>query len=173
MATGLAATAVPLSATTIEYESVDLPDATPGSDLWHYNYYVSGFTFAVDQGFTIIFDRGQSVDLQSPPPVNLDWDVLTLQPDPALPDNGAYDAFALVNGASLADPFSVSFTYIGSGTPGSQPFVVSQFAPNGDLVDVLETGNTIPRVPEPASLLLMAGAAGALLVRKRIGRTGR
>jgi hypothetical protein len=152
-------------ATTIEFEAVDLQN-----NLWQYNYFVSGRTFSADQDFTIFFDYHRYGQLQSPPPaINSDWSVIVLQPDLKLPDNGAYDALALVDGASLADPFRVGFLFLGPGTPGSQPFTIDQFDAAGNLLQVLETGNTIPRqqspVPEPSSLLLCLVGLRALLYR--------
>jgi hypothetical protein len=158
----------------ISYVATDLADAVPGEDRWQYLYVVSGFDFAVDQGFSISFGPGLFEDLEDPAPaVSADWDVLTVQPDEALGSSGLYDALALTAGASLADPFSVAFTWLGGPvqTPGSQFFTVNQFDAGG-LLTVLETGNTVPLsqstpVPEPSSALLVAvGAAGALRWRR-------
>jgi len=152
-------------ATTIEFEAVDLQNS-----LWQYNYFVSGRTFSTDQGFTIFFDYRRYTQLQSPPPaINPNWNSIVLQPDLNLPDNGAYDALALVSGASLADAFRVSFIFLGSGNPDSQPFTIDQFDAAGNLLQVLETGNTIPRqqapVPEPSTFVFCLTGLGALLYR--------
>jgi len=37
----------------IRFEATDLVDITAGQDLWRYNYFVSGFNFQQDQGFSI------------------------------------------------------------------------------------------------------------------------
>jgi len=156
-------------ATTIFYSPVDLPDVTPGANLWRYDYIVRDFPFSQNQSFTIYFDRLLYRDLESPPPsVGPDWDVLTLQPDPNLPDNGAYDALALIDNPSLAPPFSVSFLYLGTGSPGSQRFDINQFDVNGNLQRILDTGFTQPMIPEPAipepaTGLLCFSGLGALL----------
>ena len=84
----------------------------------------------------------------------MDWDVLILQPDGTLPDNGIYDALSLSNGASLADPFMLSFIWTGSGTPGAQAFNIYD-----DTFNVVESGVTSP-VPEPAPVFLMLMASG-------------
>jgi hypothetical protein len=111
----------------ILFEATDLTDTTPGEDLWRYSYSVSGFTFATNQGFTIRFDRSLYRQLQSPPPlINADWDAISIQPDLALNSDGFYDAAALRNGPSLADPFTVSFVWLGTGAPAAQPFVISR-----------------------------------------------
>lgn len=67
------------SATTIEFEAIDLTNVTPGQDLWQYNYFVSNFTFQANQGFSIVFNRNLFSTLQDPPPfVNSDWNVIVL-----------------------------------------------------------------------------------------------
>ena len=38
--------------------------------------------------------------------------------------DGRYDAQALVDNASLGSPFTVSFDWLGPGTPGSQAFEI-------------------------------------------------
>lgn len=161
----------------IAYLATDLPDTVPGEDRWLYEYFVSGFTFDADQGFSIAFDASLFADLADPPPpVNTDWDPLTFQPDPALDSPGLYDALALASGASLTDPFVVSFTWLGGPqTPGFQFFTVNAFDASGFLT-VLETGRTVPLIqpiPEPATGVLVALAmAGTMWRRRRSSRTG-
>ena len=151
------------NATAISYIATDLTDVNQGEDLWQYSYAVSNNTFAVDTGFTIYFDLGL-YDLLDPPPTapNTDWDILTWDPDPSLPGDGAFDAYALVDNASLADIFNVSFVWlVGSSGPGSQFFEVYD---DGLTWGVLESGSTTAGaapIPEPATMLLFAtGLAG-------------
>lgn len=137
-----------------------------------YRYFVSGFSFEAGEGFTIWFDPARFTLLEPPAPPNPQWDVRVLQPDLALPDRGAFDALALVTGASISAPFTVAFVSL-AGTPGSQPFDVNQFDAAGNLTGVLESGFTVPRrvtepVPEPAFAwpIILAGACMAR--RKRV-----
>jgi len=150
-------------ATTISYEATDLTDTTPGEDLWQYTYTVGGFEFDTDYGFTIFFDYQLYADLEDPPPsVNLEWDSIVWQPDSGLPDDGVYDALALVDVASLADPFTVSFVWLGTGAPGAQFFDVYDSSFN-----TVESGQSAP-VPEPGTILLVgSGLIGLAGLRKK------
>jgi len=141
----------------IHYRVTDLVDVSPGQDLFEYVYTLDEFAHPAGFGLSIFFDVDSYASLESPPPaVSGDWDVITLQPDPALPDAGLYDALALVADPSLAGEFRVSFVWQGSGSPGAQPFVV--YDPSFATV---EAGTTLP-VPEPASAVLLALALAAL-----------
>jgi len=158
------------SATNITYTAVNLSDVTPGVDLWQYSYAVSGFTFDADYGFTVYFDETLYSDLANPS-ANADWDPIVLQPVPDLPAAGVYDALALNDVASLADPFTLEFIWLGIGTPGAQPFEVYSLDSSGALT-VLEEGQTTAAaapVPEPATMLLFGpGLAALAYARKRL-----
>jgi hypothetical protein len=141
----------PAHAITILYQTSDLVDTTVGEDLWQYAYTVSDHTFTADTGFTIYFDYTQYAGIDPNPfSPNADWDVLTWDTDTLLPDDGAYDAYAVKDNASLADPFRVSFVWLGTGSPGDQFFDLY----NGLTWETLESGTTAP-VPEPATMLLL------------------
>jgi hypothetical protein len=156
-------------ATVITFVATDIADTTPGQDLWSYTYSVSGVSFLSGEGFTLYFDPAlyASLDLV-PAAVNADWDVLTTQPDAInLPTFGLYDAMALLDAPSLADPFTVSFVWLGAGAPGSQAY--DQYDAGFNAV---ASGTTVPGtpVPEPATPLLALAALGALAAcRKRGG----
>jgi len=141
--------------TTITYEVQDLADTTAGEDLWQYAYNISNHNFTADTGFSIYFDVSLYSNLQDPAHfVNADWDILTLQPDLLLPDDGIYDAYALVDNASITDSFTVNFVWLGLNTPTSQSFELydNSFA-------VIETGVTQPTnttpIPEPHGIFLV------------------
>lgn len=164
-------------AALIQFEATDVADTEPGEDLWQYRYQVSDFIFNTDFGFSIFFDPSLYQSLQEPPPlVNADWDIIVLQPDPVIPDSGFYDALALVNGASLADPFTLNVAWLGGldTSPGPQPFQVNEFDSQGNLLRVVESGQTVPvgqPVDEPPTLLLIAtGILGLASFRKTMLR---
>lgn len=137
-------------AVTISFSATDLPDMNPGENLYRYDYSLDSFPFSSGFGFSVQFDPSLFASLESPPPVGSNWDIISLQPDLALPDDGIYDARALVSSPSQLTGFSVEFVWLGSGAPAAQPFVVynASFA-------TVESGQTVP-VPEPGTLALLA-----------------
>ena len=100
------------------------------------------------------------------PSVNADWDILVNQPEPLFLDDGIYDAYALVDNASLADSFNLTFVWSGLGTPGTQSYELYDAGFN-----VLASGNTLLEqnhyVPAPSALWLIAtGLIGLFKSRK-------
>jgi hypothetical protein len=154
-------------AITIQFQAHDLADVAVGEDLWQYEYLVSGGTFEADQGFSVYFDPLLYASLSDPQTTNAGWDIIVVQPDPFLPSNGFYDALAIVPGASLTNPFNVTFVWLGArGTlPGIQPLSINQFDAQGNL-EILSSGETVPvSTPEPSTFALMVTAAVGLLHR--------
>ena len=147
---------VSTSGAVIEFVATDLPDTTVGEDLWRYDYNVSGRTFLQSEFFDIYFDPLIYGTLTAGPSPNADWNVIVLQqPNPMnFPpfDTGIFDSFALVNGPSLTGTFSVAFIYLGSGTPGVQPFDI--FDANSNLLESGFTRRPVgePEIPEPSTI---------------------
>lgn len=160
--------AAPASALTITYEAIDQPDLVAGEDLWEIRYRASEFPYGANHGFSIGFDVELFADLEDPPPVGADWDVIAIQPDVFLVSDGLYDALALTDTPSLPGYFGLTFVWRGTAgtSPGSQPFSVNEFSPGGALIGVRETGVTVP-VPEPATGALLLGGLCALAMRRR------
>jgi len=167
-------------AAVITFEATDLTDTTPGADLWRYTYRVSEFSPAALVAFETLFDPDSYRALEDLPPAVPGWDIVALQPDPLLPDDGRYSALALEDGASLAGLFTVTFVWLGGAgsTPGVQPFEIVAFDEVGVFLGTLAEGFTTPHQPGdvavavPATgLLLGAGTlAGAALTRRVGGR---
>jgi hypothetical protein len=161
-------------AIVITFETTDLADTTPGEDLWRYVYTITDFSPAPDVAVETLFDHTLYRNLEDPTPGVTGWDILTLQPDVNLPDVGRYSALALSAGASLAEPFALTFVWLGgAGTaPGSQPFEVNAFDAQGGFLDTLTTGFTTPAAPQavglPGTLVLtLTGLLSLGLLRPR------
>ena len=98
-----------------------------GGTQWRYDYTVSNTTLAVPIAeFTLFFSVGPYANL-----LNVStapgWDVLLVQPDPAIPASGYLDALALVGGivpGATLTGFSVTFDYLVAGSPGALPFSI-------------------------------------------------
>jgi hypothetical protein len=152
-------------ATTINYDLANL-----GGNRWEYTYAVTNDSMSSDiEEFTIYFNLGSYDNLVVTSPL-ASWDELVAQPDPALTDDGYYDALTLATGISPAatdSGFSVSFDWLVAGIPGTQFFdVVDPIT-----FDVLDSGSTVAAtaVPEPGTLLLLgSGIIGLIGIRKRL-----
>ena len=107
--------------------------------------------------------RAVDDDGQNPPAVGADWSVLAVQPDLILRDPGFYDAQARIDSPAQNIRFSVSFVWLGSGTPGAQPYELY----NADF-STRFSGQTLA-VPEPSMPLLLAlGGLGWILLRRAL-----
>ncbi len=146
-------------------------------DRWQYDYAVGNEIGTDIDWFTIWFDPSlyelDTVDFGFGEEVDPDsyvgpaeWDIFVAAPDPLFtppPTDdqfGFYDAFAFgdpVSPGQLVSGFSITFTWLGDGTPGSQPFTLF----GDDLLPELQD-NYFTQVPEPGTLGLL-GACIALL----------
>ncbi|PJJ17562.1 hypothetical protein CLU90_0739 [Janthinobacterium sp. 67] len=139
-----------------------------GGTQWRYDYTVSNTTLAMPiEEFTVFFSVGQYANLHSVSTLP-DWDVLLVQPDPAIPASGYLDALALVGGigpGGTATAFSLTFDYLGAGSPGAQPFSII------DPVSFIEieAGITQPSAVALPSTpwLLLAGVLAMACLRRR------
>jgi hypothetical protein len=153
----------PAYATSVQYNLVDL-----GGGDYRYVYSITndgslGSGVPI-QLFDIFFDPAQylesSLSVTTPPPLNGDWDQIFLASSPGVP--AAYDALAsaggIADGATVTG-FSVDFQWIGTGTPGVQPYEI--YDPN--TFALLEQGVSASPVPVPAALWLFSSGLVTLL----------
>jgi hypothetical protein len=171
----LAAAQTAAAAISIQYTVVPV-----GGNVYRYVYSLTNSAGSpAVQLFDILFDASQylesSLQIITPAPLNTQWQQQILHSvPPSIP--AAYDALALSGGipaGSTVTGFSVQFTWLGTGTPGPQPFQIfdsSTFA-------LLQSGTTtatgqivgVPAV-SPFSLGLLGIAlaiAAALQTRLR------
>ncbi len=154
-------------AVTIQYQVTDLTDISAGADLWQYTYAVSNHNFSMDTGFSLFFDPTLYTNLQnSAPAAHANWDILLIQPDTFTPDNGIYDALALVDNPSLLTLFSIDFVWLGTAIPTSQPFEI--YDTNFNLISGGMTTSSTSSIPAPfTGLLLVSGLLLMCADRKR------
>ena len=156
--------AAPLSASPIFYEITNI-----GGDRWQYDYTLGNDTTALIDSFTIFFalDTFANLTLVSSP---TNWDSLVADPDPNLPDDGFFDTYDLdflgINPGESLSGFSVSFDFLGIGTPGSQAFDANPFGNVISGFTQLAPGDPIS-VPEPDTWFLLSAGLAVLLLRRR------
>ena len=152
-AAGLAAQ---LSGAAIQFEVSNL-----GGGTFQYTYSVTSFLpctpSCAGDTLDLSFD-GSVYNLLSNPVAqpSSDWSTTLFQPNTLPGLAGDFLVTALVDHPSLAGPLSVDFTLQQGGSPGSQPFTI--FDANFNAVGSGETTSGVTTSPEPANLLLVAGA---------------
>jgi hypothetical protein len=161
----------PTTNAQITYTTTDVSGNT-----WDYNYTITNNTPINPIGeFTVFYTLGQysNLMLESSPG---NWSSIVAQPDAGLPADGFFDALALDSGlatGNTATGFTVQFTYLGQGTPGSQPFNIVD--PN--TFQTLSAGNTtrgsvtmqapeIDPVSATSALTLLFGGLAVIRARK-------
>ncbi|KFB74198.1 MAG: hypothetical protein AW09_000519 [Candidatus Accumulibacter phosphatis] len=155
----------PVQAVTLEYAASDLLDLA-GQDRWSYQYQLSG-RFGAFASVNLLYPADRYADLAfSAPPDPAVWSSLITAPDPRFPADGLLGLTALVATRPLKLPFTLEFTWLGTGSPGTQDFEILD-----DGFNVIERGSSTPLaapgLPEPGSLLLVAGALALLARRQR------
>jgi hypothetical protein len=168
----------------IVYSTTELSsDASAGTSTWQYNYTITNTTPggaalpAIDE-FTIYYALGTYSDL-AVASSSSNWSSLVAPPDPILGADGFFDAEAndagLPAGASVAN-FSVDFTFLGKGTPGSQLFNIVDYNDPATYANPLQVGFTrlapssvsapeIDASPAVGAMTLLMG--GLLVLRGR------
>ena len=145
-----------LSAGTIQYDVYSL-----GGSSYRYDYSVSGIFFQANQVLDIRFDPSLYGTLSNGMAPS-GFVAILLQPNNPPGDSGDYKALALLDEPAFSGMFSVEVVYLGSGTPGSQQFVVDQYDGRGVFQQHTTTAGitTTSEVPEPLSFSTCRGCAG-------------
>lgn len=164
-ATTLAALLLPLSAANASI--IDYTSTALGGNHWRFDYTVHNDTLGTPlDEFTVFFDENLFANLAGATGPS-GWDVLLIQPDTGIPAAGYFDGLALTGGIAFGDTlggFSVTFDYLGAGTPGAQLFSIVD--PNSFLE--LDSGLTkSTSVPLPGTLPLMLAGMGAMAYWQR------
>ena len=155
---------------------IDYAVRSVGGDRYEYEYTVSNDHLGEGiQEFTIYFALGlyDNLLVEHTP---AGWDPLVIDPDPALADDGFYDAAVVDPAGAIAlggtvTGFGVSFDWLGSGVPGAQPFDVVDAVTFATLFSGVSSPLPAPVVPEPGTLWLLGGGLAALLVHRRYAST--
>ncbi len=141
----------------IHRTTTDLVDLDPGADRWSASYSLQGIFPSLNQGFSIFFDAAVYRDLSGPVgPIGFEWDSLLVQPDTGLPSPGFFDLLALTPRPTFPGPFTIQFTLLSGGQPGTQDFEVYNLEPSFSIIQRGQIGSAA--VPEPTTL----GGAAAL-----------
>jgi hypothetical protein len=160
---------LPLQAGSIQYHLTGL-----GGNTYRYDYVFSGFALQAFQEVEFLFSPTLYGDLSNPV-AGSGFSRALAQPGNPSGAWGFYSILALVENPSLAATFSVDFTYLGSGDPGTQLYAINQFNPDRVFQYAIDSGATATTAatPEPSGWLLTAGglAAGLLPAIRRRRRT--
>jgi len=162
---------IALSAPTLSYELFQI-DGTQ----WQYNYTLFNDSEFIIEEFSVWFDYNlySELQLQSTPDVSAEWDEWISQPNSDFAANGLYDPFALtgneVQPGETISGFAVSFNWLGSGSPSSQPFDIidptNYSVPLFSGETILDTPHVIP-VPSAGLLATFGIATVFSYIRKR------
>ena len=153
---------------TIDYQITALPGGLPGQPLFQYTYYLSGFNFVSWEEIDFVYAANLFGSLSNGA-VTPGFEFLLFQPNNPPGTTGNFSVMALTNLGAVVGPWSVDVTYLGSGLPGPQTFLVNQFDANGNLVQSLGSGGTTA-IPEPGTLVLAGLVAWGSVMWRAVRR---
>lgn len=131
---------------------VQFQETNVGGNVFTYTYMVSGITFQQNEELDIRFDPAL-YGVLSNAVTGPGFSAMIFQPNNPPGTFGDYSALALIGNPSLTGPFSVTFTYLGSGQPGAQPFYLNLYDQQFNFTGTVGSGWTTP-IPEPESFAL-------------------
>lgn len=155
--TMVCASAARADSIAVTYTATDL-----GGGTWEYEYSLTGALSSGDD-LAIYFPLATSSNLNDLLTGGADFTTFVFQPDAGLPAPGEYDVIANIDNPDLTPVFDASFSYTGSGSPGSQDFTL--YDANYNIIGSGSTtpaGTSVAATPEPASLVLIGLALVAL-----------
>lgn len=149
------------NATIINYSATAL-----GGTHWRFDYSIHNDTLGKElDEFTIFFDENLFANLSNATGPS-GWDLLLIQPDTAIPSAGFIDGLMTGGGIAIGEilgSFSLTFDYLGSGSPGSQQFSIVDPTSFNELDRGMTRLSSPPGVlPLPDTLPLMLTGLGAL-----------
>lgn len=149
----------------VSFDLVDLAD-NPGAPNRMTLIYHLGDALAAGAGLNLIFDARLFADLDPLTPASGDWFAYAAQPVPAVPLDGVASFLAL-NSVAAHGQLEVTFTWLGAGMPGTQPYELVD-----DQFNVVVGGHTTPTspVPEPPTALMLLLGAALVALRHRSGQ---
>jgi len=161
-----------LASAGVTYTVTDLPDTTPGQDLWRYHYSISG-PLTASNAINVLFSPPASYSNLLVTGSTSGISPLVAQPDPALPADGMLTVTALNTLlATDVETVDLDFVWLGGPTaaPGSQAYEVLDDSFNTVSSGQTQLAGTQPGpqpVPEPGPLALITAALLALPALRR------
>ena len=148
---------------TISYQATDIADLSPGEDLWHYDYAITGPLGSFESINLLFSPNLWALTLGPADPVFAPG--FPIDPDPGLGADGRVTLTAMsALGAADKALAGVSFVWLGGpGGPGAQAFEHLD-----DAFGVAGTGadhRRVSPIPEPSSLALMLVGGAAVSFR--------
>jgi hypothetical protein len=149
---------------TIAFEVTPVSGGSPGEPIFQYTYFLTDVDFVAQEELDIVFAANEFGTL-SDGVVSPGFELNLFQPNNPPGTTGDFSALALSNLGAVSATWSVDVVYLGSGEPGPVPYFLNLYDANGDFLETLQSGET---VPEPATFVLVGLAVvGSYIWRSR------